>query len=187
MTVTNEQLAEFIEERTLVGIRRDCIDSRLLQAIPIRYSSSLLLVQYIFDFHVDGQLVLRREDITSISCRATDRFQRRLLEENGLIETVDFDFRADLSSYASVLNSQPAQSIVILENEGLDDSAFWIGRFVEANDETIRLHEFSGAANWESELTEIDEKEITCCQLNSNYIRFYARYFESHPPPGIPE
>ena len=186
MKVTDEQLDDFISKRSLVSIRRKRIDALSIQAVPIRYSPTLLLVQYIYDFHLDGQLILRRSDISSMLCCATDEFQRGLLAGHGLIDQIDFHFHADLTSFADLLNSQPAHSIVILEREHLDDSDFWIGRFVDSTEDMIRLHEFTGAANWEDKLTHICETDVTCCQLNTNYVRFYAQYFQTHTPPQIP-
>lgn len=147
MNVSDEQITGFISERSLVCIRRDEIDSRSWKAFPLAFSDQLLLVQYIYDFRVDGQLIFRRNDVTSITCRATDQFQRRLLKDNGLIQQIDFDFKATLSSFSALLESQSPSSIVILEKEGLDDPMFWIGRHIDSNEETRRLHEFSGAAN----------------------------------------
>lgn len=178
MAISDSQLDQFISEQTLVCIRRKEIDSRSLQAIPIRYSDNLLLVQYIYNFYVDGQLVLRRKDITSMESRATDRFQQSLLVNQGLINQIDFQFEADLTSFAELVRFQSVDTIVILERERLENSDFWIGRVVEASHRKIRLHEFSGAGKWADEVTEISEKEVTCCQLNTNYIRFYAEHFK---------
>jgi len=186
MNVSNRQLADLVASRSLVSIERKKIDSRSLQAIPIRYSPKLLLVQYVHDFHLDGQLILRRKDITSITCGATNHFQHGLLHDHGLIAEIDFDFVAELASFSALLNSQPEHSIVILENEGLDDSQFWIGRYVDSDKGNVRLHEFSGAANWNEELTRIDQHDITCCQLNTNYIQYYAGYFQARKPPPLP-
>jgi hypothetical protein len=186
MKVTDEQLDAFISSRSLVCIRRERIDARSLQAVPIRYSPTLLLVQYVYDFHLDGQLILRRSNISSMSCRATDEFQRGLLVDHGLIDQIDFHFHADLASFANLLDSQPALSIVILEGETVEDSDFWIGRYVDSTDDLLRLHEFTGAGTWDDKLTYIRQTDVTCCQLNTNYIRFYAQYFETHTPPRGP-
>ena len=177
--MTDEQLDALIADRALVCVQRDCIDSRSLQAFPIRYSPTLLLVQYVYDFHLDGQLILRRSDISSMTSRATDQFQRRLLSARGMIDQIDFQFDADLTSFAHLLNLQPPRSIIILERERLDESDFWIGRFVDSTDDTIRLLEFSGAANWKDDVTSICHIDVTSCQLNTNYIQFYADYFDS--------
>ena len=68
----------------------------------------------------------------------------------------------------------------------LEDSEFYIGRYVWREDGTHRLHEFSGAGNWDDELTELDLGTITCCQLETNYIQFYQRHFNSHGFPEFP-
>ena len=59
-------------------------------------------------------------------------------------------------------------------------------RCVGCEDGKHRIHEFTGAGNWDDDLTELDLATITCCQLDSNYIRHYQRYFDSRGFPGIP-
>jgi len=186
MRISDKQLAHFVSKRLLVCIRREEIDTRAIQAFLLGFSDNLLLIQYIYDFHVDGQLILRRDDITAITSDATDGFQRKLLKNNNLFQHIDFEFNATLTSFPALLNSQPPNAIVILENERLDDSDFWMGRYVDSTDETIRLHEFSGAGNWEDSLSSIAAAEVTCCQLNTNYTNVYARYFKDQPAPEKP-
>jgi hypothetical protein len=80
----------------------------------------------------------------------------------------------------------PPNKIVILERETLDDNRFWIGRYVWREDQTHWMHEFTGAGNWDEELTQIDLDMVTCCQLDTNYIRFYQSHFNAHGFPRLP-
>lgn len=177
MSVSNKQLESFITDRSLVSIRRDNIDSNAIQAVPLLFSRDLLLVQYIYDFRLDGYLIFRRQDITSLDSNATDVFQKQLLLDAGLFQQIDRSFRVPLASFSDLLSSLSDPSIVILEREALDGSDFWIGQHIESTKRFIRLREFTGAGNWLEQPTRITLSKVTCCQLQTNYIQFYADYF----------
>lgn len=182
MYVSDQQLTNDIKDRSLVAIRREAIDARLIQGIILQFSNDLLLLQYVHDFHLDGQLIVRREDITEIRCRSTDIFQRQLLIDSGLFDRIDFQVSLDLTSFSSLLNHQKDKTIVIIEREQPVDACFWIGQHLGSTSQNIRLREFTGSGRWLEDPTDIPADDVTCCQLNTNYIRFYADYFRRHPP-----
>jgi len=186
MSVENHTIAGFISNRDLVRIERSAIDTRTLQAFPLGFSDKLLAVLYVYDFHVDGLLFLRRDTITDISVNTTAHFQRGLLKDAGDITDDLFALPHTIESFATLLTGLTSNRIVVLEEETPDDSGFWIGRYVWREDGTHWMYEFTGAGNWDDELTELDLESITCCQLDTNYIRYYQRYFDLHGFPKLP-
>ncbi len=72
-------LNEMMTDRKLVSIRRDAIDSNSIQGFVLAASDELLLIQYVYDFNLDGLMVLRLSDVTEIKSGATDKFQKQLL------------------------------------------------------------------------------------------------------------
>jgi|688.fasta_scaffold126263_3 hypothetical protein len=186
MNVESNVISEFIRNRDLVRIERAQIDTRTLQAFPLAFSESLLALLYVYDFHIDGLLFLRRNSISDISVNATAKFQRDLLKDAGYILDDLFYMPHNIESFESLLAGLPPNKIVILERETLDDNRFWIGRYVWREDQTHWMHEFTGAGNWDEELTQIDLDMVTCCQLDTNYIRFYQSHFNAHGFPRLP-
>ncbi len=186
MTVDSETITRLINNRSLVRIERRKIDSRTIQAFLLGFSDELLAAAYVSDFRHDGLLFLRRETITDVSVNATARFQRQLLENAGDITDSLFTLPHPIDSFATLLNGLSADLIVILEEESLEDSRFLIGRYVWRENGTHQMHEFTGAGNWSDRLTEIDLESITCCQLDTNYIRYYQRHFDTHGFPDLP-
>ncbi|MCR9199962.1 MAG: hypothetical protein NXI04_15105 [Planctomycetaceae bacterium] len=182
MYVSDQQLTSYIKDQALVAIRRESIDTRLIQGIILQFSNDLLLLQYVHDFHLDGRLVVRREDITEIRCRSTDIFQRQLLIDSRMFDQIDFQVSLDLTSFTSLLNHQAGTPIVIIEREQPDNASFWIGQHLGSTSHNIRLREFTGSGRWFEDPTDVPANEVTCCQLNTNYIQFYADYFRRHPP-----
>lgn len=184
MNVESTTIADFVRNRDLVRIERAGIDTRTLQAFPLGFSDTLLAVLYVCDFRIEGLLFLRRDTITDIHVNATARFQRQLLDDAGHITDDLFCLPHAIDSFASLLSGLTPNQIIILEEESLDESGFWIGRYVWREDQTHWMHEFTGAGNWNPDLTELDLNAITCCQIETNYIRFYQRYFDLN---GFPE
>jgi hypothetical protein len=177
MEATIQNLKRFRDEQELVSIRRNGCDDRKIQAFVIHFSDTLVLLQYIYDFHVDGFLLLRLSDVTSIETTATDEFQKGLLVHEGRFAEIDFGYRPPISSYDAFLRSLPHEEIVILEDEMADDPEFIIGTLLSVDDDEVSVRYFTGAANWEDDPSVIETARITSCQIRTNYINFYARHF----------
>ena len=186
--MTDEVLSKYIAETTLISIKRESIASGTLQAFAVAFSPTLLCCWYVRDFLRDGYLFLRRADITSMECRATDRFQRRLMDDSGLLPSHTNTDRFDLDSFPALLDSLADTEIAIVECESADEDVFTIGRYAGMDaDDFLAIHEFSGAANWDDDLTRLAIEDVTCVQLRSNYILPYQRYFDQTGYPSIPE
>lgn len=187
--MTDEVIAQYIQDSSLINIRREKIAHRSLQAFPIAFSQEILCVYYVCDFRLDGILFLRRSDISSIDSRATDRFQRSLMKDAGLLLKPEAGEEFRLESFTSVLESISKTEIVIVECESREEEEnfFTIGRYAGFDTyDHVAMHEFSGAANWDDDLTKHALEDITCVQLRNNYIMFYQQYFDRTGFPQIP-
>lgn len=177
IVTTNLELKRARDAQELVSIRRDRCDELSIQGFVLHFSEALVLVQQIYDFHLDGLLLLRRADITSLHETDTDRFHKRLLREEGLLGRVPFGLRPPVSSYDVYLRSLPENALVILENELAEEKEFTIGIPISVRDSEASLCCFDGAGNWQDELVSVNLDQITMCSVETNYTRFYARHF----------
>ncbi|NHZ36436.1 hypothetical protein [Massilia rubra] len=173
------QLAQHRKERNLVAVFRSGIDDHSMEGFVLGFSDDLLLFQYIYDFHLDGLMVLRIADITDVTCTATCKFQRELLEQEGLIRQVPFDISLDLRNWQTLLAQLSTMyPLMILECEKLDDPDFIIGQVDQLSEAAVEMQWFSGTGRWDDELATLAFADITSCQVDTNYIKFYQRYFE---------
>lgn len=177
MSPSDSELDQLICARTLVALQRESLVGHKAQGFPLAYSKELLLLQYAFDFRLDGLLLVRRVDITSLKSRATDRFQTGLMAKANLLDSIPFTGRWAIESFRTFLSALKRNQIVIIEGELSDPPDFFIGRCVGADRKTVRIHEFSGVANWAENVTEVRVSEITCLQVGTNYIKFYQDHF----------
>jgi len=174
--VPESVIKHYQESRSLVSLTRDKIDSATIQGFIVDSDADWVVLQYIHDFYLDGYLFLRREDLTSMNCRATDAFQRYLLEADGILEKVDFDFRIPEGGLAGLLNELPFERVVILEDETADDM-FLIGTLLGIEDDFVSLRFFSGAGRWDDEPAKIALEDVTSASFSTNYTITYERHF----------
>lgn len=174
-----ECLSKLKNSKNLVSIRRQEIDGRRIQAFLLDYSDELILVQYVYDFNLDGLMVLRRSDISEIESSKTDILQTQILKDEGLYLKVDFNFKCDVSCWRGVLSTlNSLNRFIIAEDETSDCPMFYLGEIRDIREDSVSILCFSGAANWDDEVSVIYYKDISCVQSGSNYAKVYERCFE---------
>jgi hypothetical protein len=177
------QFTQHQKGRDLVSVRRSAIDDSSIQGFVLASSEELVVLQYVYDFNLDGLMVLRIADITEVRCSATDKFQKSLLEQEGLIQRVPFGSDFDLDNWRSVISKLSKEyALMILECEAGEESDFVIGRILRTTTTGAQVRYFSGAANWARKPVEVKFKDITSCQVGTNYVNVYQRHFERHAP-----
>lgn len=179
MTTTADDLARFQRQRALVSVSRSAVDDHDIQGFVLAHSDSLVLLQYVYDFNLDGLMVLRTPDISEVRRSKTDEFQQGLLQVEGILARVPFGRSIDLSDWRSAIEDlRKDHPLLILERELLPEPDMSIGRVVELGAEEVRVRYFTGTANWRDELDRLRYEDLTCCQAGTNYINMYQRHFE---------
>lgn len=178
MPISSKSLQEHIERRDLVSIHRAIPDSHSIQGFVLACSKNLILLQYVYDFRLDGFRLLRRRDITELKAGDTDCFQRQLLVADGVLEQVDFGFRTPIQSYDSFLASLSSDEIVIVEAEASEPTEFLIGSVSHVDRRTATIRHFSGVARFFEPPISIPTAQITDCQIRNSYTSSYQRHFE---------
>lgn len=64
----------------------------------------------------------------------------------------------------------------------LEAQVFLIGEIEKITEVTVWLRYFSGAGNWDEKPTKLAFNSITSCQVDTNYINVFQRYFERLAP-----
>ena len=174
-----ESLALHQRQRDLVSVRRDDIDGNSIQGYVLAVSDQLVALQHISDFRLEGLMILRLDDLTEVECSAASRFHNELLVREGLVQAVPFGKPFDLESWPAIIGQLSREfSLVILECEALHEPAFAIGRIHGLSADTVDLEYFDGVGEWEEEMVEIEVADISCCQVDTNYLNVYRRHFE---------
>jgi hypothetical protein len=138
-------LAQFQKDRSLVSIFRDQIDGQSTEGYILAASDELVVIQYVYDFHLDGIKVLRMADISEIECSETNEFQKELLINECLERQVPFDTPIDASGWGPLLSQfSKNYPIMIVECEDSDENSFVIGRVLKVHADSVELLGFAG-------------------------------------------
>ncbi|MBK9218888.1 MAG: hypothetical protein IPL70_10985 [Uliginosibacterium sp.] len=173
------QLSQHQKKKKLVSVFRCEIDDNAIQGFVLASSEELIVIQCICDFRLDGLMVLRTKDVTEVRCSATDEFQNHLLAREGLLEKVPFGALFDLTNWRSVIAQLSMEyPIMVLECEAGRNKDFVIGRVIKDGSKGVQFQHFSGVAIWAERYAKLKYKDITCCQVGTNYVNVYQRHFE---------
>lgn len=155
------------------------IDGHSIQGFLVGLSDELVALEYVYDFQIDGLMVLRRSDITEVRRTVTSEFQECLLEQEGIRPGGQEPAALALEGWRSVIE-QVAQfhPLMILERELGPAPEFSIGRQVRATAAQVEFRHFSGVAKWTAKTERLKYSQITSLQVNSRYLRFYQKHFE---------
>jgi hypothetical protein len=174
-------LAKHQKQRNLVSISRSAIDANDKHGFILDSSERLVALQCVYDFNLDGLMFLRVEDMTEVKSSATSKFHKSLLKQEGLLEKVPFGATFDLDCWNSLISQLLAEyEFMILESEAAEEVDFFIGRVLKTTKATVRGHFFSGAGKWAKAPEKLKFKDVTSCQVGTNYLNVYQRHFERH-------
>ena len=173
-----KKLKKLKKSKILVSIERKNIDDRTIRGFILKYSTELVLIQYVYDFHLDGLMVLRIFDITEIKSDKTDIFQTQLLKDERLYSKINFSKRYKIENWYSVLSTIGRKyDLIIIEDENIKCCPiFIIGKLHKITKESVFILGFSGVASWDDELSEIYYEDITSFQVD--YANVYKRFFK---------
>ena len=132
-------------KRALISILRKEIDPSSIQGFILASSEELVVLQYVYDFNLDGLMVLSKPEITEIRSTATDKFQRKLLAKEGLLKAVPFETAFDIQCWRSIIRQfAKAYPLIILECERGDEPDLIIGRVEKTTSVAAYIRYFTG-------------------------------------------
>lgn len=173
------KLKTLMQGKNLVSIERDDKDEQSIHGFILAYSDELILLQYVYDFTLDGLLVLRVGDITSIESDEIDVFQTQLLKDEGIYANVDFSQQYDVKDWPAVFSSLgKAYGFISLDDEDLQSPNFLLGELREIGEQSVSVLGFNGMAGWDEEASQMYYEDISYFQVGNNYAKVYKRYFE---------
>jgi hypothetical protein len=172
-------LEHYQKRRELVSLHRSAIDNLSILGFVIGVSDQLVALQYVYDFSLDGLLVLRREDISDVSRNRGTEFQQSLLATEGMVRKIPFGLQLSLETWDAALSQLALLSpLLILQAEAKTTPSFVIGRLVKATAKQAEVLGFSVDGRWYTAPTCIRYSDLTWVQADTNYIRFYQRHFD---------
>jgi len=176
------QLAKHRKQRNLVSISRSEIDANAIQGFILDFSAEIVALQYVYDFNLDGLMFLRAADVTDVKHSATGKFQKALLKQERLLERIPFEATFKLDNWGSLISQLSEEhKLMILEREASQEPDLFIGTILKCARASVQGRYFSGAAKWAAKPEKLAFRDITSCQVGTNYLNVYQRYFHRQP------
>jgi hypothetical protein len=172
-----ETLQKCIENSYQVHITRCKIDKNPIDCFPLIMSQDLLLVQYIYDFELDGYKLVRIKDMTSIISGKSERFSEFILKEEGILNQIKIPSFPILDKWVNVFrNLKSLEQNIIVECESTESNIFYIGKIVQVMKSSLLLLYFNELGEWDKEPTKIIFKDITSVSFDTRYINIISKY-----------
>jgi hypothetical protein len=175
-----EDLHNIIKMRCLAYITREIIDINAIDCIPLILGQDLLLVQYLFDFQLDGYMIIRIKDITFIRSDDIERFSEFILKKEGILSQIKEPPISNLESWGVVFEElKVLGKNIIIECEDIEDGDFYLGEIIKVKNNSVLLLCFDAVGEWDQEAIEILFKDITSVSFNKRYIITISKYVKT--------
>ncbi len=172
-----EILKKGIENRQKIKIIRRKIDDEPINCFPLSLGQKFLLVQYEYDFQLDGFKVMRMKDITSVRSDEVERFTEHILKQEGIFNSINQPFVINLNNWKSIFEAlKDSEKNIIIECEEVDDGRFFIGKISEIYKDSLSFLHFDGLGRWSKESTRILFKDITMVNFDDRYSTILSKY-----------
>jgi hypothetical protein len=173
-------LNKVIESKYQAKINRDKIDVEPIYCIPLLLGQKLLLVQNIIDFQLDGYMIIRIKDISSVRSDESERFSEYIFKEEGMLNQIKVPTLINLENWKSSLQTiQTLRNNIIIECE--KENEFYIGKITKINSKSVFIFYFNGIGEWDQKPTEIFFKDITSVSFAGRYINIISKYIKECP------
>ena len=179
-------LQNAVNERHKIVITRNTIDTALLYGIPLMLDDNMLLIQYIYDYQLDGYMILRIKDITFVRSDERERFSEYILKQEGLYDEIKKPMLTTLRNWRAIFEElKEYGKNILVEFEDLEEGEIFIGRIIEVNRNSLEMLCFDAMGKWDNETMTIIYKDITTVKLDDRYTTVLSRYLQPPLPRGI--
>ena len=168
--------------------RKGLTDTSSIHGVILKATSQCVLVHQIREFHLDGYLVLRLEDIERIRFNRYDEHFNRILVAEGALSSAGCARKLDLSSFEDLLEQlKQSQETCILEGcyENIDE-VYLIGFLTEIDTEEDFAHFmfFDSAGVFESKERGAYISFLSSVELQTEYIECHEKHMQNDPRPN---
>jgi hypothetical protein len=167
-------LKDYIKNENIVSIERNKIDNDWLLSMPLKSSTTLLLLSHLNEFLFDGFKIIRIGDITKLRHEPT---VEEILKREKIAIALEDEQSINIEGWRQAfIELSSINPIVIIECEHLENVDFYIGEIKNVTSESVELLYFDGDGKWDNEISIIDFIDITCVTINDRYSTFMGRY-----------
>lgn len=170
-TILQKEIESFHE----ITIWRGKIEDNSIDCVPIAVGRDLLLIQYLYDFQIDGYKILRIKDITCIRSGKHERHSERILKEEGVFDCIHKPNIDDADSWSQMFSElMVLGKYIVVQCENFGD--MYIGQVVEVAKTSLSMRYFDFFGIWNEETAKVLYKDITMVSFDDRYSTIISRY-----------
>lgn len=173
-----ENIEQYIDHQSEITIKREAVDDEPISAIPVKVSSRLLLIYYIYDFTFDGCKVLSVEDISEIQREEIDRFHSYIIQREGIVQGADVYGDMDIDTWQGVFRylHEYGKMLDISLERIVDKQNFFVGKVDAIFDDHILLREVTALGVFKNGRKKIYYNDITMVSFANKYSEMLDKY-----------
>jgi hypothetical protein len=186
LTEIKAALDDTIARQAYLMVERRLPGEPRLHGYVLARSDRLLLLHRFHDFHHDGWIIVRIEDVTEVeSENDTRRFFADIHHAEGLLPAMP-PFPINLWTMQTVAKALQAQTrLVIIESETMDaeEDDFILGHILGVDDEAVTVRPMDARGHW-MEVEQVELGAITQIGIETPYLLMFAKHGDPPPPPA---
>lgn len=171
------QFKRYIVDKKLIEISRAKVDDQPMLCYPLAESKSHLLVQYIFDFYLDGYKIINVSDITSVKRDESIVFCEYIIQS----EKLD-DFKIpniELENWHTIMKYfQLSKKTVMIDVNTDKYTELCVGVVKEVNNHGLKLNHIDGKGKLILPNKKINFDSIAQLSFNDRYSDLMGKYAE---------
>jgi hypothetical protein len=179
-----KQLDGLLKTQAKVRVMRKFEDTNYRYGFVIGLSYDWLLLRQYHDFHLDGYVALRIQDISEVRSGRSEQHWEKMLTAEGLLDKTVPEY-ISLHHITTLIKSlqERGQNIIIrceeLSNTGAE---FCIGKVISVEDNHVSFACFDGAGIWEEQPYLIPLCSITLVEFESPYVVLFSKHLKGTIP-----
>lgn len=177
-------LSKYIDNSDHVRLnRRFNNEESHLSGFILEMSEQFILIQIHEEFLLDGYAIVRKDQVHSYRCNLTDRTQKKILQNEGVLDTqLGISTKIDLSTWQTIFRSlRNADFHVIIECEALQDPDFIIGPVKRIDKHGVKINFYDSAGRLLKFLTYVPYDQITVVKFDNRYTTVFKKYLKQKP------
>ena len=173
-----ESIAGHIENEMLITIERTQADENKITGFPLVLSDSLVVMSKIVDFHDEGFVVIRLEDITDTDSKESSVFYEDICINEGLQKRAYENPIDDVTDFASVLRQLCTyDKFVGVQCEYEDSELFYsLGHVLGVDEGIVHFKNFDTMGVWQDETRKIPLDKVTLVAIEDHYSKMFYKY-----------
>ena len=179
---TIQTIEGHIENEMIITIEREQVDkNERIIGFPLVLSNELLVMSKIVDFHDEGFVVIRVQDITDAYSKEHDVFYEEICIKEGLKGKVDESPIKEAMDFASVLRQLlNYNKFISIQCEFEDNELYYsIGRISSIEADAVHFDNFDKMGVWEDDKRLIPLNKISLVGIGDYYSSIFHKYLAS--------